>query len=119
MWRDFSALKAFIKRSRELFVPTNKTGSCDSVTADLVSDFSSKLHVFGIRVRYMHVLQFLFSLFLLALVVQPAWSAGTATITTQPRDVKAAVEWTPAYLLNTPSASFTPMAITTGCFECG
>ncbi|MDH3935031.1 MAG: hypothetical protein OEU62_07680, partial [Gammaproteobacteria bacterium] len=44
--------------------------------------------------------------------MQPAWSAGTATITTQPQDVKAAVEWNSTDLLNTPSALLTPMEIT-------
>jgi len=37
---------------------------------------------------------------------------GLATISTQPQDVKAAVEWVPAKLANTPSASFTPMQVT-------
>ena len=39
-------------------------------------------------------------------------SAEVASITTQPQDVRAAVEWLPSYLANTPSASFTPMEVT-------
>lgn len=39
-------------------------------------------------------------------------TVGLATITTQPQDVRAAVEWLPAKLANTPSASFMPMEVT-------
>ena len=90
----------------------NKKNASDFIMACSLIGFGNKLRESEIRVSNARYLQFLFSLLLLAVIAQPAWSAGTATITTQPQDVKAAVEWTPAYLLNTPSASFTPMAIT-------
>jgi ABC-type transport system substrate-binding protein len=50
------------------------------------------------------------SLAILALVVSGAVSAA-ATITQQPQDVKAAVEWLPANLANTPT-TFTPLEVT-------
>ena len=77
-----------------------------------LTGFGNKLRQSGIRVRNTRYLQFLLPLLLLAVIVQPVWSAGTATITTQPQDVKAAVEWNSTDLLNTPSALLTPMEIT-------
>ncbi len=49
---------------------------------------------------------------LAAVCLAAASTTSLAAISAQPQDVRAAVEWLPSYLANTPSSQFTPMEVT-------